>query len=613
MDGIVSYIYSNGATEEAVMFFKQKWAKEENREGLKIAYDDVAPYAKDYATVQILEPGLKPHVGLKPHAGLKPKASEILKILSDLNRDDVVYPGYALGYDNFSILNGQYINYPSNPLPYGYISEEISNDQGEFGYAKNRVGLKPKNGLKPKMFLYPSNTVTENIGIPTLTIDFSQKFTSVGVTLTFNELSGDYCPKVNIKWFSDGETLSDMDFEPNDTKYFCNNYVQNYNKIVVTFKKTSKPRRPVFLTRIDYGIYREFLDDEILETSCLQEINAISENISINTLSFTVRTRSSVPFDLQKKQKLSLYFNGNLLGDFYLKNGARKTKTDYYMDTHDALGVLDGSEFPGGVYTGRTVGAVLGDIFDGEDFVYLLDSSFENIPLYGYIPYTTKRNALVQIAFAIGAVVDTSNFGGVVIYPQETEKTGEFSENETFMGVSLEHVDIVTGIRLTVHSYQQSTEEQELYNGELNGTAEVIFSEPYHSLSVTGGTLNAYGDNYAYITGSGGIVKLTGKRYNHLTSTVVKENPLIPFNKNIKEIVDATLVYEGNANEVLNRVYDYYQRAENIVGDVLTGDKKVGQVVEIDTGYDGTRLGTIESFNYSFSRNEMRAEVKIHE
>ena len=81
---------------------------------------------------------------------------------------------------------------------------------------------------------------------------------------------------------------------------------------------------------------------------------------------------------------------------------------------------------------------------------------------------------------------------------------------------------------------------------------------------------------------------------------MLKENPDIVFNKNIREVKDATLVHSGNAQEVLDRVYEYYQRAENVIGDVLVNDKKLGQEVRIDTDYDGYRTGIIESYNYSF-------------
>lgn len=572
------------------MFLKQSILSDavQNMEGLKIVYDDLAPYAKENSTVFFATTGLKPRIGLHPEKGLHPKTTGIGKEYPELKRNDVTYPGYALCLPRFSLLNGKYINFPDNPLPYGYISPEVSNSDGNFGY-------------------------NEDIKVPVLTVFFNQKFTSVGILITFNIMSGDYCPQIKVKWYSDNVVLSDMDFFPDSARYFCNNYVRGYNKLEISFIKTSKPIRPVFVTRIDYGIYRDFLDNELLERNCLQEINSISESISINTLNFTVRTTSNIPFDLQKKQKLTLYFNGELLGNFYLKNGARKNKTDYHMDSHDAIGVLDGNEFAGGIYTGQTVSDILTQLFEGEDFNYLLDTSFADIPVYGYIPYTTKRNALVYICFSIGAIADTSNYDGIVIYPQPNALSGEFTHDEVFSGVTLEHSDIVTGIRLTVHSYQKSEEAQELYNDNLNGTAEVIFNEPYHSLVITGGTLGKHGDNFAYITGTGGNVTLTGKRYKHLTSSLLKENPDIVFNKNIREVTDATLVHSGNAQEVLDRVYEYYQRAENVIGDVLVNDKKLGQEVRIDTDYDGYRTGIIESYNYSFSPNEIKAEVKIHE
>lgn len=106
---------------------------------------------------------------------------------------------------------------------------------------------------------------------------------------------------------------------------------------------------------------------------------------------------------------------------------------------------------------------------------------------------------------------------------------------------------------------------------------------------------------------------LTGKKYNHLKNQILKENPDIIFNKNIKEVTDATLIHGENAQQVLDRIYNYYQRAESVVGDVLLGDKKLGQVVSIRTGYDGERIGTIESVDYSFSQREIKARVNIHE
>lgn len=584
-----------------------------NKEGLKIVYDDVAPYAKEHSSPQVIDPGLRPSTGLRPVKGLRPRKTVVRREFPDLKRDDLAYPGYSLCLPQFSLMDGNYVNFPDNASDYGYISDEWSGADRRLARTVRGVGLKPQKELHPGLFLVPAGPSKITMNNPELTILFNQKFTSVGVLLTFNMMSGDYCTDLHIKWYSDGQLLSDMHFQPDSVRYFCNNYVRLYDKIVITFIETSRPWRPVFITRIDYGIYRDFFSNELFTTSCLQEVNAISESISINTLNFTVRTKTNIPFDFQKKQKLALYFNGQRIGNFYLKNGARKNRTDYQMDSHDAIGVLDGNEFPGGIYTGQPAGGIIGQIFSGEDFQYLVDDSLVSIPLVGYIPYTTKRNALVQVAYAIGAVVDTSNYDGVLIYPQQTEVTGIFTQGDAFEGVTLEHSDVVTGIRLTAHTYQPLEEDEELYNDTLAGTAEIIFSEPHHNISITGGTVLESGDNYAIISGTGGTVTLKGKKYQHLTTSMLKENPAIVFNKNVKEVLDATLVHPGNAREVLNRTYEYYQRAENVTGDVVLGDKTLGQIVKIDTVYDGVREGTLESLNYQFGINEIRAEVTIHE
>lgn len=597
------------------MFLKQSILSDatRNSEGLKIVYDDVAPYAKEHSQPQVIDIGLRPRVGLRPGKGLRPRSTVVRQEFPALKRDDLTYPGYSICAPGFALLNGEYVNFPDNASDYGYISDEISGEDRLFTHVYTKTGLKPRAGLRPGAFLFPAGTSRREVNSPELTVLFSQRFTSVGLLITFNLMSGDYCTQLRVKWYRGKDLLSSMEFHPDSERYFCNNYVQLYDKIVITFLETSKPLRPVFVTRIDYGIYREFFGDEIQEVSCLQEINAISENISTNTMAFTARTKSNIPFDFQKKQKLNLYFNGRKLGSFYLKNGARKNRTDYYMDTHDAIGVLDGSEYHGGIYTGQRLADVLEELFAGEDFTYLLDDALAAVQLRGYIPYTTKHNALVQMAFAAGAVVDTSNYDGVLIYPQQTQTSGSFSSDDIFEGLTLEHNDVVTGVRLTLHSWQQSSEREELYNDVLSGTAEIIFPEPHHSLSITGGEIKESGANYAIVAGTGATVLLTGGKYNHLTSSLLRENPDIFFNKNVREVSDATLVHSGNAREVLDRVYDYYQRAENVVGDVLLNDKVLGQVVEVNTGYDGQRTGTLESVRYQFSQREIRAEVTIHE
>jgi adenine specific DNA methylase Mod len=145
----------------------------------------------------------------------------------------------------------------------------------------------------------------------------------------------------------------------------------------------------------------------------------------------------------------------------------------------------------------------------------------------------------------------------------------------------------------------------------LTGSTKLEFSEPYHSLDITGGTLGEHGANYAYIEGDGGEVLLTGKKYNHSTETVLKENPKITQNKNIAEVKEATLVTASNAQDVLERVYYYYSSNESISFSAVINDQELGNVVNVDTGFKGYKTGNITKLDLKFSRREITAEVTV--
>jgi len=531
--------------------------------GLKIVYDDIALGAKDSSV---------------------PVSDDRMDYVSmeNLKEDTIEFPNHSMCLPRYARMDGSYENAPDKIVDIGYVSKSISDATGSFAVP------------------------------PVIDVRFGELFSSVGITLQFNDYSQDYCSLVNIRWYQDNRLLAEKDFEPDGYLYFCYHNVDYYNRVAVTFLKTSKPFRNVFLTRIDYGLQRIFRDDEIKEIECYQEINAISEEVSINVLNFTVRSRTDIMFNFQKRQQMRLYFDEAILGVFYLQAGSRRSATDYRMETQDAMGVLDGNQFFGGLYSGITAQDLIGQIMAGEEFDYYLDDFLQDMPVYGYLPVCTRREAMAQIAFALGAIIDTSYSLRLYIYPKQEEITGEFRKSDIFAGtVNVDHGEIVTGVRVLMHSYEPLQEQTELYKAKLTGGALVTFSEPYHTLEVTGGSISRSGDNYAYLNGTGSEVILKGKKYDHRTVTVQKENPNISRNKNVVSVEAATLVTAHNAARVLERVYDYYTSNQSTTFRAIMAERELGQVVTVDTDFDGVKQGTVEKTSLKFSRNEITAEVTV--
>lgn len=566
--------------------------------GLKIVYGDIALGAKENAEYSCNDGG---HLD-----SLKIKHS---------------FPDVALNYPGYSMLNGEYKNYDAFPEA-GYISRAVSDESGIF-----QTGIiQPGAALFPHKGLYPSS----HFEVPTLTATFSDRYSSQGISLIFNDHSGDYCSQLTITWYRNTEELARETFYPDDYEYFCYHPVEYYDKVTIAFEKTSRPYRPVFLTDIQYGLGRTFLDDEAKNVDCCIEISPISEEISINMLNFTIRSKSNIAFNFQRRQQMKLYFDENIIGIFYLKSGKRVSKTDYEVNTEDAVGLLDTSEFKGGIYNDEPVKNVVAAIFEDQGIDYFLDQTLQDLTVTGYLPAGSRRDALAQVAFAIGASVNTAYDLNLYIYPRNTGiikphaglhpgaglKPGmrvtkeSFTKANTMSGLTIDHSDITTGARVYAHTYIKSDESEELYKDTLTGTAEITFSEAHHSLAITGGTIKAYGDNWATITGTGGEVVLTGKKYTHLTTIHEKTNPNISQNENLVEVKEATLVNPKNVNEVLDRVYDYYSSNESVSCRVLLNEEELGDIVSVDTDFDGTRIGAIKKMDFTFTR-ELTAEVEI--
>lgn len=529
--------------------------------GLKIVYDDIALGAKEDCTAETND-------------------KDYYVDLENL-KESVEFPDYALCLPRYAKLNGEYANAPESLEDMGYVSDSISGEDGSF--------------LSP----------------PEIVFSFTQTYSSVGITLRFNDHSEDFCDKVRIQWYREEELLEDAEFYPDGYEYFCYKVVDYYDKVVITFLKTSKPYRNVFLTGITWGLIRTFKDDEIENLDCIAEISPLSEEVSVNTMNYTIRSKTEYAFEFQKRQKQTLYFDEAIMGIFYLKDGRQLGERRYSVETQDAVGLLDSNQFMGGIYEKEPVPNLLAAIMDGEGISYFLDEAYAAETVSGYLPISTKRAALQQLAFAIGAVVDTSYDRQLYVYPRQTEVTGEFKSSDIFLGLSVDHGDIVSGIRLYVHQYTPGTESAELYKGTINETVKVEFSEPYHGLTVSGGSLGESGANYAYITGTGGEVILFGKKYNHSTAPILKENPNITQNKNIAEIKDATLVTSDNAQAVLNRVYDFYSSNESASFRAVIKDQELGERVNVETGFKGTKTGTITKLDFQFSRREITAEVTV--
>ena len=167
----------------------------------------------------------------------------------------------------------------------------------------------------------------------------------------------------------------------------------------------------------------------------------------------------------------------------------------------------------------------------------------------------------MQVAFAMQAVVDTSNSDKVKVFKLGSDVTQTIPLSRIMQGQNFEDEEAVTSVEVAYHKYKPFPETVEAYNSENDGTGngiQIIFSEPLHSLSITNGKIIKSGTNYAVINANQNCV-LEGKKYRHSVQRKSKsnDNVLAGEVKKVLTIENATLVSASNIDNVLEKCYNY--------------------------------------------------------
>ena len=175
-----------------------------------ILYKDIAPGAADEATV--VATGGTGDLSQIPHGAAPGK-------IITLERSRWVLDGTFDGV------------YAENKV--GFWSTEVSGDSGEF--------------TNP----------------PKITMTFTQQYSSMGIQLTFDEDTGEYCSEVEISWYQGAVLRRAQSFQPDNAVYFCDCRVESFDKVEVTLKKTVVPHRRARVNEIVLGVVRKFGMNEI--------------------------------------------------------------------------------------------------------------------------------------------------------------------------------------------------------------------------------------------------------------------------------------------------------------------------------------------------------------
>lgn len=286
-----------------------------------------------------------------------------------------------------------------------------------------------------------------------------------------------------------------------------------------------------------------------------------------------------VPNKLTHGTVIDCYSNDSLVGRYYFDSYKQTGKDKYTLYGMSVIGLLANQKHYGGMYLETPLSTVIADILSG--YSYTIDASIVNNTITGYLPIASKRDNLQQVLFAVGATINNNAQGVLQIQPMSNIIVSTLGKSRCFLDGSVNLADPVTGLHLTEHNYFKSQEVDTLYDDGIYGTETIEFSEPYHSLSISGATIVSSGVNFAVISGQGSAV-LTGKKYTHVTRMVEASGST---SGNIKNVDSAYLANPSVAQSLADRVFSYLKNNVTIKQDIMFEQERAGDIVRIINPY----------------------------
>lgn len=486
-------------------------------------------------------------------------------------------------------------------IVYGIIDHTIAEDGKSYAFSSKTIyskgndifqrGSKNKLAYLEKNYLlldgsyqFPRNSETYDVGWESQNISGADGAISEYVEMDFEDLHDCYGIILNIVGVSDfsvsfyngtAEIASVSEAGNTSEDYHKVIKALEWNKVIISVSKTSKPFQRARLSSAVLGISYEFDSDKLVSVDSTKSVSIKNDNtysseadISFyNEGLFDIKTIKDLPVRLQSKMNVSVYFDNVLFNEYIVdKTEVEDEGKVIDLTCYDKLYYLNDSTFSiGKVYPeGRPLYDWAMEVASDGNVEISVDDSLKSIISKGYIGEVSHREALRLIAEAGNCNIKVES-GSISIVPFATELGNDLGEDDILEdSLSIENEDKILGVRTNVYSFSKTktlTGISETTDIALTGDEQEISVSYSSKPAVATQTTNSsnitivsakYGSETALIKfkgtkGETGWIDIVGYSYNVANSSVEKGY----IDSHIKEIKNTLIADKNMAESVL--------------------------------------------------------------
>lgn len=515
------------------------------------------------------------------------------------------FPSVRTLLDNYSPPN--YISFDGQGIDLADQNKCFYSPGDYVGYISNDVSSEERN-----------NFCGESIYI---TGNFSEL--SKGITIAFY---GDCCTEIDVQYIfpdttSEVETLkvdgSLFHFKPVVPPYYPGEY-QYPSSIKLFFSKTKYPNQFIKISHIKFGtvtIFKKLKGIELLE-----EINVLSDDLPMNSLNMSIASNEDINF--KQDDPINVYSNGRYYGTFYLDDSERTSKNIYSIKALNTIKKLNEVQYKEWHTT------LASDRFKKqlEDLTGVKINLNENYGAFGNIPINSCRYALCQYAFACGLMIDGSRGNEVVLKPIPEKITSVIkSSDKRIIGkATFKKSKPITVSKMQYASTFQYKTEVLNFKVPANKRILYYFEEPIEVLDEQPEGVKVFNssENYVDLIADTEDVALNiikiGYVYDNIDIVNDFANTTASNEKDFSKLnLRGSLFAENGVGTSLvknkaNDIRKYMRSGGTVTAKIILENEKVGDLIQIETAYDGIKTGIITSMSLSFGYRDI-AEIEVLE
>lgn len=499
-------------------------------------------------------------------------------------KDNIQAPAYGTLEHNFFILDGSMEEFPDKPDSLVYFSKDFVQEDSSYQYCGEMYAGDDLGGAVEEIYKKQS-----------VIVQFTENHTSYGITLHFLDA---YPLEVEIAWYDlFGILKSRKRFYPDSLVYFCQNQVEDYGRVEITFIR-ALPYHNVKLQHIEYGTRITWGADRIKTGKLVNDTDPISDKIKTDKLTFSFvdvdeefnlgnanglhrtfqRNQQMFPYEMVRGRKIPL-------GTFFL-DSVSTTKNVSKISAIDYKGKLANVDFKNGkIYSGEPAGNIIDEIMAAAGIAdYVVDEETADIPLYGTLKIQTCQKALREVLFACGSVINTSHRTGVEIYKYNRTVTSRIGRERKF-STTYQIDKYVSDISVKYKTWTLDEKISEITKGTYRaGVHTVQLTNPAANMTASTGLILEQTPYYVVIkVDEGTEVVISGQKYvgEELAAAAGIEHIKSGEVRNAKTFSGTLLDFEA-AKSIADNILDYYQLQQIIKTKHLADDEKTGDWVEVE-------------------------------